>query len=460
MHTSSLIRMRWFVKTYLLRSENAGTKMSVLDIGSCDVNGSYRQFFPASLFDYTGLDMEAGANVDIVPVNTYSWSEIPDEVYDVIISGQVLEHAEFFWITMSEMVRVLKRGGILCLIVPRTHGRHRFPVDCYRFDTDGVIALAKYANLEILHASCDKAPPGASDDWYATDGEDTMLVAKKPMKWKGLIDPKEYRFSQNDLEKLLTGFVPKSRNIKKNRSETATVQNQEKTKPQNYGQTQNQDIKQTPVQREGYYDTCQLSLIALITHKEHDPICILEIGCAGGATLHKITETWPRSYVKGVELIPEIADIARNRGLDILCCDVEETDLPYEKESFDYILLGDVIEHLRYPKEAMLKLYSLLKQGGCFICSIPNIQHYSILNDLMKGKFEYVDAGILDRTHLRFFTMYSVRQLFLQINTNIECLFGITWLQGSISLTDIINEETESQKLYEFQQFLLRARKG
>jgi len=193
--------------TYLLDPQFADIKRSVLDVGSYDENGTYKQFFPESTFTYTGLDMVAGPNVDIVPANTYSWTEIQDESHDIVISGQVLEHAEFFWVTVTEMVRVLKRGGFICIIVPRGFTRHRYPVDCYRFDVDGVIAMARYSNLEVLHASCNLAPPGSTKEWYYPNREDTMLIAKKPDDWEGIINPKEYGFTQADLNNLSTGFI-------------------------------------------------------------------------------------------------------------------------------------------------------------------------------------------------------------------------------------------------------------
>ncbi len=70
--------------------------MSVLDVGSHDVNGSYKSLFSETDFKYTGLDMADGPNVDIVPENTYSWKEIEDNSYDVVISEQALEHVDFF----------------------------------------------------------------------------------------------------------------------------------------------------------------------------------------------------------------------------------------------------------------------------------------------------------------------------------------------------------------------------
>jgi 2-polyprenyl-3-methyl-5-hydroxy-6-metoxy-1,4-benzoquinol methylase len=81
--------------------------------------------------------------------------------------------------------------------------------------------------------------------------------------------------------------------------------------------------------------------------------------------------------------------------------------LPY-KEYFDFIICGDVIEHLRDPQNVIRRIYKWLKPHGIFVASIPNIRYWRILRDLfIFGKWEYEEAGILDNTHLRFFTRNS-----------------------------------------------------
>ena len=205
MDVSSMLRIKYFVDTYLVSD---GSPVSVLDIGSYDVNGSYKRYFNASHFKYTGLDMVNGPNVDIVPKNVYKWKEIADNSYDVVISGQVLEHAEFFWVTVAEMVRVLRPEGLLCIVVPRGFVRHRYPVDCYRFDADGMVAIARYCNIIPLHASCNLAPVGGSLNWYSNEEAHTMLIARKPQDWKSLLDVDKYIFEEPDVQSLTTGFVP------------------------------------------------------------------------------------------------------------------------------------------------------------------------------------------------------------------------------------------------------------
>jgi SAM-dependent methyltransferase len=182
-------RMRWFANNYL----DSTRELEILDVGSYDVNGSYREIFAELGFKYVGLDMEAGPNVDIVPKSTYIWSEVNDDHYDAVISGQALEHIEFFWITMAEIIRVTKQGGMICIIAPNGFGEHRYPVDCWRFFTDGMIALARFYNLEVLHAHTNAAPNTSDIEWYSEKCADSMLIAKKPYAGKGQqVDLKNY----------------------------------------------------------------------------------------------------------------------------------------------------------------------------------------------------------------------------------------------------------------------------
>ena len=144
------------------------------------MNGNYRAIFESMGSQYTGLDMENGPNVDIVPKDAYIWDEIENDTYDVVISGQALEHIEFFWKTMENIVRVTKKGGIICIIAPNGFGEHRYPVDCWRFFTDGMIALARYYMLKIVHSHTNAAPTIQDDDWFSSSEADSILIAEKP----------------------------------------------------------------------------------------------------------------------------------------------------------------------------------------------------------------------------------------------------------------------------------------
>ncbi len=156
MHIDSMKRMKDFFKKYAKRNDK------ILDVGSAMVNTgpylenlSYRNLFEDGVVEYTGLDVVAGRNVDLVVKDQYKWTELKDNTFDIVISGQALEHIEFFWLVFVEMARVLKPGGYMCVIVPKYHLTHRHPIDCWRFLPDGMVALAKYAGIKCLEAKAD-----------------------------------------------------------------------------------------------------------------------------------------------------------------------------------------------------------------------------------------------------------------------------------------------------------------
>ena len=204
MHKSSLSRMKWFAENYISDKK----RLDVLDVGSYNVNGCYKEIFTDNGHKYVGLDMENGPNVDICPESPYVWNEIEENKYDVVVSGQALEHIEFFWITMEEMIRVTKKDGLICIIVPNGFKEHRYPVDCWRFFTDGMIALARFYQLDILHAHTNSAPTTEDKDWYSEDCADTMLVAKKKYGGKARkIDLLGYKCEATDHRKVMQDFA-------------------------------------------------------------------------------------------------------------------------------------------------------------------------------------------------------------------------------------------------------------
>lgn len=147
MHISSQKNMEKCYKKYIFGNflDNK-EEISVLDVGSIDINGSFRQIFKHDKIKYIGVDLEDGNGVDIVLEDPYKYP-FQSCSMDVVISGQTFEHCEFFWKSFEEMCRVLKLDGYLCLISPSSGNIHRFPVDCYRFLPDSYNALAKWVNI-------------------------------------------------------------------------------------------------------------------------------------------------------------------------------------------------------------------------------------------------------------------------------------------------------------------------
>jgi len=158
MHQSSMRHMQHLVEKHLASSE----RLKVADLGSYDVNGSYRPIFDRPGWSYIGIDLAPGPNVDVVLTSPYRFP-LDSNSLDVIVSGQAFEHIEFFWLTWLEMARVIKPGGKIILIAPSRGPEHRFPVDCWRFYTDGFLALAKYASLDSLEVQTDWDPAPEED---------------------------------------------------------------------------------------------------------------------------------------------------------------------------------------------------------------------------------------------------------------------------------------------------------
>ena len=152
---------------------------------------------------------------------------------------------------------------------------------------------------------------------------------------------------------------------------------------------------------------------------QREGLRILEIGCACGATLREIGMQNPTAKLYGVEMNESAAVIAAPFA-KILSMNVERLELADITERFDYIIMGDVIEHLLEPWTAIYNMRELLVPGGAIIASIPNVAHISNLYYMLCGRWTYEDAGLLDRTHFRFFTKYEIVKLFEEAGFTIE----------------------------------------
>lgn len=144
-------------------------------------------------------------------------------------------------------------------------------------------------------------------------------------------------------------------------------------------------------------------------------INVLEVGCACGATLLAIKNKYPNSNIYGIELNESAAKIAGTFA-DVRAENIENINLSYEEGYFDYIIFADVLEHLYNPEKVLENMKKYLKDDGFILASIPNVMHYSVIKALINGNWTYEDAGILDKTHIRFFTLNEIGKMFNKLN--------------------------------------------
>ncbi|HEY8728184.1 MAG TPA: class I SAM-dependent methyltransferase [Acidothermaceae bacterium] len=138
---------------------------------------------------------------------------------------------------------------------------------------------------------------------------------------------------------------------------------------------------------------------------------VLDIGCATGYLARALVAQG--CTVSGVEYEADAAEQARPTLDRLLVGDLEQLDLVefFGRDQFDALVFGDVLEHLRDPLAVLRKARPLLARGGCVVISVPNIAHGAARLALLKGRWEYRQLGLLDTTHLRFFTLASLREM-------------------------------------------------
>ncbi|HZS55737.1 MAG TPA: class I SAM-dependent methyltransferase [Bryobacteraceae bacterium] len=141
-----------------------------------------------------------------------------------------------------------------------------------------------------------------------------------------------------------------------------------------------------------------------------DRIC--EIGCGTGKTLAGIKRKYQASLAIGFDIHEQSIATARTRLDRAEVIDIEAIDLPEYVHDVDVFLCLDVLEHLRDPWSVIKALHARLRRGGCIVASIPNVRHYSVSFGLLfAGQWDLKDAGLLDRTHLRFFVRKTAIEL-------------------------------------------------
>ena len=137
---------------------------------------------------------------------------------------------------------------------------------------------------------------------------------------------------------------------------------------------------------------------------------VLDVGCGDGSLGAALTSLGNACY--GITISECEAAIARQQMAQVQVLDIESADvLPYPEQSFDVVIFADVLEHLRCPGKVLNLVKPYLKPGGMVVASIPNVAHISVRWGLLRGRFHYAPSGILDETHLRFYTLKTAKAL-------------------------------------------------
>ena len=184
--------------------------------------------------------------------------------------------------------------------------------------------------------------------------------------------------------------------------------------------------------------------------------CVLEVGCGTGRTLEFLRSSGRCRRTYGVELVPQIAAEASKRVDQIFVGNIEELALPLEPASVNAILCLDVLEHMIDPWTTTRKLGALLCPGGVLLASIPNVQNYRVVLPLLRGRWDYASEGLLDRTHLRFFTRSSAIEL-MQCSGLVVDRVEVT---GVFGRTLRVLSTVPALRPFLGFQFLIRARKS
>ena len=172
----------------------------------------------------------------------------------------------------------------------------------------------------------------------------------------------------------------------------------------------------------GYFAAARHDLLALLPRG--DGLSLLELGAGNGATLRAAKALGLAAYTVGIDLVEPAPDEPGMPPLDrFLRGNVEAMELDLPAESFDAVLCADVLEHLVDPWRVVEVLARALKPGGVLLSSIPNVRNYRVLRQIViGGDFRYADAGLLDRSHLRFFCRRNVRELFEGAGLTVEAM--------------------------------------
>lgn len=357
----------------------------ILEVGSYLTEGQekaadLRPLFPKKTF--IGIDIRPGPGVDAIE-DVHSLS-FPDESIGTILCCDTLEHVPNVWKALSEMKRVLKKGGVLLLTSVMNFPIHNYPSDYWRFTPQAFCYLLRdIGPFAVFFQGTPEFPVGV----YG--------IAVKAL-----------------LSTRLQDFVTQIRELTRGWGEPLVLFHLSPSYTQKERTSRFEDpdgALRYEVDVEALpEETVLRKALALIPRGGR----ILEIGCATGYFGSYLKQNLGCEVV-AVELDPKAARVAEQRGIRVIVGDVEAVEtLRKLPGPFDCVLLLDVLEHLRNPDVLLEKIRPMVAREGFVLASVPNVAYAGLIGELLRGIYRYRRSGILDKTHLRFFTRDSVVDLF------------------------------------------------
>lgn len=170
-----------------------------------------------------------------------------------------------------------------------------------------------------------------------------------------------------------------------------------------------------------YYESDRAEMIAFLPP---NPERLLDVGCGEGLFGAAVKKRFPACETWGVELVAKAAEKAASRNDRVVNVPLENSDIP--AGYFDVVTMNDVLEHIAWPASTLGAVKRVLKPDGTLVISLPNVQFLlNVLNLVLRNDWQYQDCGILDHTHMRFYTTKSASRLLEDAGFRVEKIVGI-----------------------------------
>lgn len=172
------------------------------------------------------------------------------------------------------------------------------------------------------------------------------------------------------------------------------------------------------------YSNAHYDMLSLIRHGKEESFRLLFIGCGCGDALYRLEMLYPHAEVHGLEKNPAITKMGAVMA-SVSYCDIESMEIPYERYSFDYVMIADTLECCADPEKVLRISGEYLKGDGALICCVDSVLNAKIISDLLKGGFYRNDVGMIPSRKVNFFTNQDMRRMFDNAGYRIEFIFSI-----------------------------------